>query len=132
MKTEMNYNKRRLRRATLLIAMVLIIVAASSQLRADSGTCSGAQVSLPFTDVQGNYFFCQIAQAYFSGLTNGTTATTYSPTAPVLREQMAAFVSRTQDSALKRGSRRATAGQWAIPQNVGVLKTTPLGSNPQY
>ena len=132
MKTEMNCNTRRSRRATMLMAVILLLVAASSQLRADNGTCGGAEVNLPFTDVQGNPFFCLIAEAYFSGLTAGTSATTYSPTAPVLREQMAAFVTRTQDSALKRGSRRATTGQWATPQNVGVLKTTPLGSNPQY
>ncbi len=46
---------------------------------ADTGTCGGAMVTLPFTDVAGNIFFCQIAEAYFSGLTNGTTPTTYSP-----------------------------------------------------
>src|SRR6476659_7971775 len=92
MKTEKIYNNGRLHRLSLLLAIVLVIVTASSQLRADSGTCSGAQVNLPFTDVQGNAFFRQIAAAYFSGLSNGTSATTYSPTAPVAREQMAAFV----------------------------------------
>jgi hypothetical protein len=53
-----------------------------------------------------NPFFCQIAAAYFSGLTNGTSATIYSPGLNVTRDQMAAFITRTQDSALKRGSTR--------------------------
>ena len=76
--------------------------------------------TLPFTDVMGNIFFCQIAEAYFSGLTNGTTPTTYSPSDPVLRDQMAAFVTRTQDSALRRGSRRAALGQWALPSALSA------------
>jgi hypothetical protein len=102
-------------------------------MRADTGTCNGQSLTLPFTDVAGsNPFFCQIAQAFFTGLTNGTSATTYSPSANVSREQMAAFITRTQDSALKRGSRRATAGQWAMPQDAGVLKSTVVSSSPQY
>jgi DNA-binding beta-propeller fold protein YncE len=130
MKTEKICNTARLRRAKLLIAMALLIVAASSQLRADSGTCSGAQVNLPFTDIQGNGFFCQIAAAYFSGLTNGTSATTYSPGAPVAREQMAAFVTRTLDQSLKRGSRRAALDQWWTPQTPETLGTTTVGDQP--
>jgi len=62
---------------------------------------------LPFTDVMGSPFFCQIAEAFFSGLTNGTSATTFSPSQNVTREQMAAFTTRTMDQSLKRGSRRA-------------------------
>jgi DNA-binding beta-propeller fold protein YncE len=130
MKTETICNPIRVRRATMLVVMVLLIIAASSQLRADVGTCNGAQVNLPFTDVQGNGFFCQIAAAYFSGLTNGTSATTYSPGAPVAREQMAAFVTRTLDQSLKRGSRRAALDQWWTPQNSNVLGTTTVGDLP--
>jgi hypothetical protein len=96
-------------------------------LRADTGSCNGQSLTLPFTDVQGNPFFCQIAAAYFSGLTTGTTATTYSPAATVTREQMAAFITRTQDSALKRGSRRAAAEQWWTPQHADVVNRTFLG-----
>jgi hypothetical protein len=120
-------------RITLLLILILIVVFASSRLRADTGTCSGQNLTLPFIDVPANnIFFCQIASAFFTGLSNGTTATTFSPSATVTREQMAAFITRTQDSALKRGSRRASAGQWATPQDVGALKTTTVGSNPQF
>jgi DNA-binding beta-propeller fold protein YncE len=131
MKSEMIDNKARYRRAIRLSAMILLLVAASSQLRADTGTCSGAPVNLPFTDVMGNPFFCQIAQAYFSGLTVGTTATTYSPTNSVPREEMAAFISRTMDQALKRGSRRAVAKKWWTPQTASSLTLTNVGTSPQ-
>jgi hypothetical protein len=131
MKIEMNCNNSRLRRATMLIAMILLLVIASSRPRADTGACSGAQVSLPFTDVQGNPFFCLIAEAYFSGLTAGTSATTYSPTQNVPREQMAAFVSRTLDQSLRRGSRRAALGQFWTPQIKLPTAETAVGDYPR-
>jgi hypothetical protein len=114
-----------------LLALAAGLILASTVLRADTGTCGGQSLTLPFTDVAGsNIFFCSIAQAFFTGLTNGTTPTTYSPGANVTREQMAAFITRTQDSALKRGSRRAAVGEWAIPMNAGVLNSTMVGDNP--
>jgi hypothetical protein len=79
----------------------------------------------------GNIFFCQIAEAFFSGLTNGTTPTTYSPSDSVPREQMAAFITRTQDSALRRGSRRAALKQWVpIGFTVRMQGTAFTGSQP--
>jgi hypothetical protein len=107
--------KEKLRSAVILLLTIVVLLFTSSRLPADTGTCGGAMTTLPFTDVAGNVFFCQIAEAYFSGLTNGTTPTTYSPSANVPREQMAAFITRTQDSALRRGSRRAALNQWATP-----------------
>src|SRR5262245_15523847 len=102
------FDWRLCKRSVALAALIAIITAASTQLRADTGTCGGQMISLPFTDVpSSNIFFCSIAEAFFSGLTNGTSATTYSPSDPVLREQMAAFITQTMDQALKRGSRRA-------------------------
>jgi hypothetical protein len=73
--------------------------------------------TVPFTDVSSNIFFCQIAEAYFSGLTNGTTPTTYSPDDFVRRDQMAAFTTRTQDAALIRGE--PSCG----PRALGYTKT---------
>lgn len=116
-----------------LITVMATVTVISSTLQADTGTCNGQSLTLPFTDVPGsNIFFCSIAQAFFTGLTNGTSPTAYSPSANVTREQMAAFITRTQDSALKRGSRRAAAGQWATPKDVGVLNTTVVGTFPRY
>ena len=48
-----------------------------------------------FSDVPaGQWYSTAIAWAVESKITNGTTATTFSPTAPVTREQMATFFSR--------------------------------------
>jgi YVTN family beta-propeller protein len=101
-------------RIGLLVMLMLSLTSLSTRLRADTiGTCGGQMITIPFDDADpANIFFCSIASAYFSGLTNGTTATTYSPDAPVLREQMAAFITRTLDQSLKRGSRRAALGQF--------------------
>lgn len=85
---------------------------------------------LPFVDVlPSNIFYSSIAEAYFSALTNGTTPTTYDPTALVTREQMAAFISRTMDQALKRGSERAVADQNWTNQGGNNLALTDVGSN---
>jgi DNA-binding beta-propeller fold protein YncE len=118
-------------RIVVLISLMLTLTGLSSRLQADTGSCGGATTTLPFTDVMGNVFFCQIASAYFSGLTSGTTATTYSPTQNVTREQMAAFITRTMDQSLKRGSRRAVAKKWFNPQDVNSLTLTDVGSSTQ-
>jgi hypothetical protein len=119
-------------RAMALLALAAILTLASTRLRADTGTCSGGSLTLPFTDVAGsNIFFCSIAQAYFSGLTAGTSATTYSPGANVTREQMAAFITRTMDQSLKRGSQRAVTEKWWTPQTTNSLTLTTVGSDPQ-
>jgi hypothetical protein len=114
-------------RALVLLSLVASLTVLSSQIKADTGTCGGTSVTLPFTDVMGNPFFCQIAAAYFSGLTNGTTATTYSPGQTVTREQMAAFTTRTLDQSLKRGSQRALAKKWWQPTSASALQSISVG-----
>jgi hypothetical protein len=115
----------------LLLAAMIVATVASTHLRADMGTCGGSSFTLPFTDVPAaNVFFCSIAEAYFAGLTNGTTGTTYSPSANVPREQMAAFVTRTMDQSLKRGSRRASLNQWWTPSSRNDLALTDVGVAP--
>jgi hypothetical protein len=112
-------------RVTLTAAAAILMLAIGSiRLPADSGSCGGATFALPFTDVAGNPFFCQIAEAFFSGLTNGTTPTTYSPSADVPREQMAAFITRTQDAAIRRGSLRGAVNEWSLPNVVPTNATT--------
>lgn len=127
----MKTNRRLISSVTLLTALVLLITFASTRLRADSGSCGGATISLPFTDVAGNVFFCEIAEAFFSGLTNGTTPTTYSPSQNVPREQMAAFVARTMDQSLRRGSRRAALKQFWTPTSADGIGLTTVGSAPE-
>ena len=127
----MNTNRQFIRFEALLLALVLLLTGLDSRLRADTGNCSGQTINLPFTDVAGNPFFCQIAAAFFSGLTNGTSATTYSPSANVPREQMTAFITRTVDQSLKRGSQRAALGQWWTPTSFGDLQTATVGNGPR-
>jgi DNA-binding beta-propeller fold protein YncE len=116
---------------SLMVSILICLSGSFSRLRADNGTCNGVNVTLPFLDVAGNPFFCQIAQAFFSGLTNGTSATTYSPNDNVTRSQMAAFVTRTLDQALRRGSRRAVLGQWWTQQSIQSSALTGVGSGPR-
>lgn len=111
-------------RAISLAAVVLTLALCSRWIQADTGNCGGGTIPLPFSDVSSsNIFFCSIAEAYFSGLTNGITPTTYGPSQPVAREQMAAFVTRTMDQSLKRGNRRAALQQWWTPTDAGSLRT---------
>jgi hypothetical protein len=117
-------------RGLLLLALIAGLTVLSTNIKADTGTCGGVTITLPFNDVMASPFFCQIAAAYYSGLTNGTTATTYSPGDNVTREQMAAFISRTLDQSLKRGSERAVAKKWAAPQSFNNLTLTDVGSFP--
>ena len=127
----MSLNRSTFVRAVVLLTLMASLTVLSSHLQADTGSCGGATTTLPFTDVQGNPFFCLIAEAYFSGLTAGTSATTYSPSANVTREQMAAFITRTMDQSLKRGSRRAVVKKWWTPQAANSLTLTDVGDAPQ-
>jgi S-layer family protein len=119
--------KQTWKRAVLLFAAMLLLTTASTRLQAATGLCGGGLVFLPFTDLPAsNPFFCSIAYAYFSGLTVGTSPTTFSPSAVVTREQMAAFIARTHDSALKKGSPRAALDQWwtpVLPTSLGLTDT---------
>jgi hypothetical protein len=117
-------------RTMALVGLMMVITAASLRLQADTGTCGGVSTTVPFTDVMSSPFFCQIAEAFFSGLSNGTSATTYSPSDNVPREQMAAFVTRTMDQSLKRGSRRASLKQFWTPTSADGFGLTGVGSGP--
>ena len=131
MNIKRNANQHILYHGLLIVLFIALLVVASKQMRADTGSCGGASITLPFTDVpSSNIFFCAIASAYFSGLTAGTSATTYGPANTVTREQMAAFITRTQDSALKRGSRRAALNQFSTPRGPNDLRLTTVGSIP--
>ena len=107
-------------RGILLAAVATLAGAAGSLL----GNCG------PFTDVAADAFCPFVLEIFYLGITTGTTATTYDPTANVTRLQMAAFLSRTVDGVLKRGSRRAAMDQFWTTQNGGTLGLTTVGSQP--
>jgi hypothetical protein len=115
-----------------LLTFVLLLTSIGNRLCADtSGNYSGQTITLLFNDVAGNAFFCQIAAAFFSGLTSGTTATTYSPTNTVTREQMAAFISRTLEQSIRRNNRRAVTEKWYLPPDPSGITLTTVGNAPQ-
>src|SRR5215510_5944446 len=91
---------------SVLIATIALLAGAGEALFATCG---------PFTDVAADVFCPFVLEIFYLGITTGTTATTYDPTGNVTRLQMAAFLSRTVDGVLKRGSRRAALNQfWTV------------------
>jgi YVTN family beta-propeller protein len=84
----------------------------------------------PFTDVSDAVFCPFVLEIFTLGITTGTTATTYSPGDNVTRLQMAAFLSRSVDGVLKRGSKRAALDQFWTPQNPFGLGLIPLAGSP--
>ena len=91
-------------RRLLVISLVTAVLGGAASTVV--GTCG------PFTDVNGDVFCPFVLEILYIGITNGTTATTYDPTGNVSRLQMAAFLSRTVDRTLQRGSRRAALGRF--------------------
>ena len=84
----------------------------------------------PFTDVAADAFCPFVLEIFTLGITTGTTATTYDPAANVSRLQMAAFLSRSVDATLKRGSRRAALDRFWNPQSASALALTTVGPTP--
>jgi hypothetical protein len=96
--------------------------------------CGGQSYPFPFTDVSGvGAAFCPgIMEAYVTGISKGTTATTFSPNLDVPRLQMTTFLQRSVDQALTRGSRRAALNQWWTPQGAHGIRTFAIGGNPLF
>ncbi|HKF44732.1 MAG TPA: S-layer homology domain-containing protein [Thermoanaerobaculia bacterium] len=106
---------------SLLFAVAAFLAGASQGLL---GTCG------PFTDTAADAFCPFVLEIFSLGITTGTTATTYDPASNVTRLQMAAFLSRTVDSTLKRGGRRAALNQFWSLQTSTFFDVTTVGSLP--
>jgi hypothetical protein len=109
---------------TLMVGVILAVGgAATTALFASCG---------PFTDF-GTLICPFVLELYYSGITAGTSSTTYSPNDPVTRGQMAIFTSTALDLSLARSSRRAALGQWwtTTPYATIGLGVTPVGLTPQ-
>ena len=115
----------------LLWVAGLGLVAASSTAFAVN-FCGGLPYPFPYTDVAGvGAPFCPgIMQAYVTGISKGTTPTTFSPNDNVIRVQMTTFLQRTVDQVLTRGSRRAGINQWWTPRTPISMQTIVLGGVP--
>ena len=96
--------------------------------------CGGTTYPFPYTDVSGvGAAFCPgIMEAYVTGVSKGTTPTTFSPNETVTRVQMTTFLQRSLEQGLGRTSRRAALNQWWTPQNVGATQTINVGGEAQY
>jgi hypothetical protein len=115
-----------LRWRAIFVSAILVAVLFAGAAGGILGVCG------PFTDVTDAGFCPFVLEIFTLGITTGTGPTTYDPTANVTRLQMAAFLSRTVDGALKRGSRRAALDQFWTTQNSTVLGLTTVGSNPNF
>ena len=86
----------------------------------------------PFTDTANDAFCPFVLEILTMGITTGTTATTFSPTDNVSRLQMAAFLSRSVDGVVERGSRRAALDQFWTTQASTSLGLTTVGNAPLF
>src|SRR6478672_6772587 len=86
----------------------------------------------PFSDVSDATFCPFVLEIFTLGITTGTTPTTYDPASAVSRLQMAAFLSRSVDGVLRRGSRRAALDQFWTTQAATSLGSTTVGTAPQF
>src|SRR4051812_42186708 len=109
----MNLNhSSKIKRLAVCLAGVGVLLALPVQVHAQS--CG------QFTDVSANDVFCQlILQAFNLGITNGTSATTFSPNDLVPRNQMVTFFDRGVDFTLHRGVRTAIGRTWAATSTNG-------------
>ena len=112
-------------RRFLAIGLALAAAVFGGAASALLGTCG------PFSDVAADSFCPFVLEVFYSGITTGTTATTYDPTSNVSRLQMAAFLSRSVDGVLKRGSRRGAMNQFWTTKTAANLGLTTVGSNPK-
>ena len=97
---------------------------------------TAAQTANPFTDVSGSAYYCDaVLWAVANGVTNGTTATTFSPNAPVTRAQAVTFQWRAAGSPVVAGDSfddvaadayYAGAVAWAVANGItnGTTATT--------
>ena len=112
-----------MRRLRDVLAILVVLTGAASGL---FGVCG------PFVDTASDAFCPLVLEIFYLEITTGTTATTYDPSANVSRLQMAAFLSRTVDRALLRGSRRAALEQFWTPQAASSLRRVAVGSSPRF
>jgi DNA-binding beta-propeller fold protein YncE len=94
--------------------------------------CGGIEYPFPYTDVSGvGAAFCPgIMEAYVTGVSKGTSPTTFSPNETVTRVQMTTFLQRSLDQGLTRTGRRAALNQWWVPQNTASMQTITVAVNP--
>ena len=96
--------------------------------------CGGTTYPFPYTDVAsvGGAFCPGIMEAYVTGVSKGTTPTTFSPSETVTRVQMTTFLQRSLDQGLTRSSRRAGLNKWWTTQSFGAMRSIGVGGFPTH
>ncbi len=112
-------------RRTLTVSLVMLAALFGGAGSALLGLCGS------FTDVAADSFCPFVLEIFTIGITTGTSPTTYDPTSSVSRLQMAAFLSRTVDSVLKRGSHRGALRKFWTTQGAINLGLTTVGTFPE-
>jgi hypothetical protein len=115
----------------LVVVAGLGVASTMSIAPAQATLCGGANYPFPFTDVSGvGAPFCPgIMEAYVTGVSKGTTPTTFSPNETVPRLQMTTFLQRSLDQGLARTSRRAALDQWWTSQSPLSLQSIAAGNS---
>jgi hypothetical protein len=115
---------------THLRALALAACCAAWTSTAAATACGSGNYPFPFTDVAavGDAFCPGIMQAYVTGVTKGTTATTFGPNDPVSRTQMTTFLQRSIDQEIGRIGRRAALGKWWTPRAYQAMQTINVGN----
>ena len=107
-------------RPFLVVPIFAFALFAGGAVRRAQDTCG------PFTDVSA--LFCPyVLEAYYTGITAGTSPTTFSPDVPITRGQSAVFTTKALNQALARGSRRGALGQWWTTQSGQTMGFTTIG-----
>ena len=112
----------------LLLSLALVAAGAAQATQCGTGT-----YPFPYTDVAGvlDPFCPGIMEAYVTGVSKGTTPTTFSPNDPVNRTQMTTFLQRSLDQGLRRRSTRAALNQWWTSTDVNAAQSVPSAGNPE-
>jgi YVTN family beta-propeller protein len=129
----MNYSRCCSRGCSWFLALGLGIASAMSMTPAQAQQmCGGQSYPFPYTDVSGvGAPFCPgIMEAYVTGVSKGTTPTTFSPNETVTRLQMTTFLQRLLDQGLRRASKRAALNQWWTPQTSTSIESIFIGPEP--
>src|SRR6202795_2306689 len=106
-----------------LMAAGLALVAGSGSACA-SEPCGSGSYPFPYTDVASvtDPFCPGIMEAYVTGVSKGTSPTTFSPNNTVTRVQMTTFLQRSLDQGLKRTSPRAALNEWWTPHTLAAMQ----------
>jgi hypothetical protein len=114
-----------------LAIAALVLYAMSPTVALADQPCGTKLYPFPFTDVGSvaDPFCPGIMEAYTTGITKGSSPTTFSPGDTVPRLQMTTFLQRSLDTGLARTSRRGALNQWWTAKNRQAMLDIDVGGS---